>query len=199
VISRVRGTLLRRELAQVEVMTPGGVAYELAIPLSVFERLPKEGSEIELRAVHVVREDAVTLYGFLDESERAVFRRLLDAAGVGPRLALSMLSALSPERLVRAIADKDIAVLRQVPGVGTKKAERIVLELADKLDDLMLAADRGQPRDAGTEDAVGALVALGYTTAEASLAVRHALDRSGGGLEGVELIRAALAGAAAGK
>jgi holliday junction DNA helicase RuvA len=198
VISRVRGRLTRRELARAEVVTAGGVGYEMEIPLSVFERLPREGSEVELLTVQVVREDAITLYGFLEERERLVFVRLLGAAGVGPRLALAMLSALSPERLVRAIADRDLAVLRQVPGVGTKKAERLVLELTDRLDDLMIAAGDGA-RESGSEAAAAALVALGYSPAEAASAVRKALDTSGGELAGVELIRAALAGAAAGK
>jgi holliday junction DNA helicase RuvA len=198
VISRVRGRLARRELARAEVMTAGGVAYEMEIPLSVYERLPREGAEVELLTVQVVREDAITLYGFLEERERLVFARLLGAAGVGPRLALAMLSALSPERLVRAIADRDLAVLRQVPGVGTKKAERLVLELTDRLDDLMIAAADGR-RESGSEAAAAALVALGYSPAEAASAVRRALDTSGGELAGVELIRAALAGAAAAK
>src|SRR5690606_28173204 len=94
VISRIRGVLLRRELGVAEVMTPGGVAYEIQIPLTVFERLPQEGAEVELRTHQVVREDAVELYGFMDEAERAVFGRLLSASGVGPRLAVNILSTL---------------------------------------------------------------------------------------------------------
>ena len=120
-ISRIRGTLLRRDLDSVEVMTGAGVGYTIAIPLTVFEKLPSEGSDIELRTYQVVREDAIELFGFLQEGERRLFGRLLTASGVGPRLALSMLSTLPPQRLVRAIVDKDIAALRQVPGLGTKR------------------------------------------------------------------------------
>src|SRR5690606_35373774 len=132
-ISRIRGVLVERSIGAIEVMTPGGVGYQIEIPLGVYERLPREGEEVELRTYYLVREDGVTLYGFLDARERDLFGRLLTASGVGPRLALNMLSTLSPERLVRAIMEKDIASLRQVPGLGAKKAERLALELADKL------------------------------------------------------------------
>lgn len=193
-ISRIRGTLLRRDLTACEIMTGGGVAYEVEIPLSVFERLPKEGVEIELRTYQLFREDAQVLYGFLEERERNVFARLLTASGVGPKLALAMLSRLSPDRLVRAITDRDIATLRQIPGLGTKKAERLVLELADKLQDLAFAgaAAPGRPEGRAAEDAVAALVALGYTPGDATQAVREALDEKGS-LGGIELIKAALA------
>jgi Holliday junction DNA helicase RuvA len=192
-ISRIRGTLVRRDLGTAEVMTAGGVCYELEIPLTVFERLPKEGAEIELRTYLVVREDAHVLFGFLEEHERSVFARLLTASGVGPRLALNMLSTLSPDRIVRAIGDKDIVTLRQIPGLGTKKAERLVLELGDKIDELMIVAVGPRPQGRAAEDAVSALVALGYSPAEATQAVRKALDR-GEPLVGVDLIKAALAG-----
>lgn len=192
-ISRVQGTLLRREIGAVEVMTPGGVAYELAIPLTVYEQLPREGSTIELRSVQVVREDEHTLYGFLDERERLLFARLLTASGVGPRLALNMLSTLPPDRLVRAVLEKDIAALRQIPGLGTKKAERLVLELADRLNDLALGGPAEQPDTRVAEEAVAALVALGYTPADATAAVRKVLDDRGDA-SGVSLIKAALAG-----
>jgi Holliday junction DNA helicase RuvA len=191
-ISRIRGTLLRRELESAEVMTPGGVAYEVAIPLSVYERLPREGAEVELVTHYVVREDGAALYGFLDPRERTMFARLLTASGIGPRLALSMLSTLSPERLVRAIAERDIASLRQVPGLGAKKAERLVLELADKLDDIAVAAAGPRPEGRAAEEAIGALVALGYSPAQATAAVRRALDEAGD-IQGSELIKAALA------
>jgi len=190
-ISRIRGTLLRRDLDAAEVMTAGGVAYQIAVPLTVFEQLPQEGSDIELITYQVVREDSIELFGFLQDGERRLFGRLLSASGVGPRLALSMLSTLPPQRLVRAIVDKDIAALRQVPGLGVKKAEKLAVELADRLDDLAVAV--AGPRAAGrtAEDAVGALVALGYSTSEAAEAVRAALDANGR-IQGVELIRAAL-------
>jgi len=191
-ISRVRGTLVRSRPEAVEVMTPGGVGYEISIPLSVYERLPREGQEVELRTVQVVREDAVELFGFLDDHERAVFARLLTASGVGPRLALAILSTLSPDRLVRAIGERDTSALRQVPGVGAKKAERLVLELQGKLDDLALAAAGPRPEGRAAEEATSALVALGYTPAQAAVAVRRALEENSR-LEGTDLIKAALA------
>lgn len=189
-ISRIRGRVVRRDIGTVEIMTAGGVGYELEIPLGVFEKLPAEGAEIELRAVQVVREDAITLYGFSDYAERSMFLKLLSASGVGPKLALNILSALPPERIVRAIIEKDIATLRRIPGLGAKKAERLALELADRLDDV--APEATQVRGGGGEQAVGALVALGYSQAEAAAAVRRALDQQQGH-EGVDLIRAALA------
>lgn len=192
-ISRVRGALMTRELGLVEVMTAAGIGYEIEIPLTVYERLPREGSEVELRTQQVFREDGVTLYGFLEESERAIFARLLTASGVGPRLALNMLSTMPPERLIRAILDKDIPALRQIPGLGAKKAERLAVELADRLDDLAVASTAAPPqKKRGAEEAVGALVSLGYSPADAAAAVRHALDADDS-LSGPEqLIRAAL-------
>jgi len=193
VISRVKGILVRRDLGSVEVMTPGGVAYELHIPLMVYERLPREGGEVELRTYYVVREDSAELFGFIDNAERTLFGRLLSASGVGPRLALNMLSALTPDRLVAAITTKDVATLKRIPGLGTKKAERLILELADRLDDVAVAAARGpRPTGASAEEAVGALVALGYNPGEATSAVRKALDEEGK-LIGIDLIKAALA------
>lgn len=191
-ISRVRGTLLRSAPETAEVMTPGGVAYEITVPLSVYERLPREGGEVELRTVQVVREDAIELFGFLEEHERAVFARLLTVPGVGPRLALAMLSTLSPDRLVRAIGERDTAALRQVPGVGAKKAERLVLDLQGKFDDLVVAAAGPRPEGRAAAEAVGALIALGYSPAQANTAVRRVLEDSPG-LGGTELIKAALA------
>lgn len=192
-ISRIRGTLLTREQTTIEVMTPGGVGYQIQIPLSVYERLPREGAEVELRTVQIVRPDSVELFGFLDDRERELFGRLITAPGVGPRLALNVLSTLSPDRLVQAIADRDIASLRRVPGLGTKKAERLAVELAGKLDDLVSVAVGGAgPAGAEAEAAVGALVALGYTTAQAASAVRRVLDEDPT-LAGGELIKAALA------
>jgi holliday junction DNA helicase RuvA len=192
VISRIRGTLVRREIGLAEVMTAGGVAYEVQIPLTVFERLPREGTELELLTHHVVREDAVELFGFLDPVERLVFGRLLSASGVGPRLALNILSSMPPHRVVRAIVDKDIAALRQIPGLGAKKAERLALELADRLDDVAVVATAGSTATPGLDEAVRALVALGYPSADAAAAVRKVIDEQGA-IAPVDLIRAALA------
>ena len=194
-ISQVFGRLATKELDHVEIMTSGGVGYELAIPLSAYEALPKVGETATLHTHLVVREDGWQLYGFATPFERRVFRRVLDAKGVGPALALGMLSALSAERLVRAIREKDIATLQSVPRVGRKKAEQMVLDLADKLDELGGAPSPGglRPEGAGTDDAIRALVSLGYTLGEAEKAVRAALDSNGRGQSATELIRNALA------
>ncbi|HUG41730.1 MAG TPA: Holliday junction branch migration protein RuvA [Longimicrobiales bacterium] len=191
-ISRIRGTLLRREMESVEVMTAGGVGYEIEIPLSVFEKLPRVAADVELLTHHVVREDDQLLFGFLHPAERDLFGRLLGASGVGPRLALAMMSALTPATLVRAITQKDVATLVQVPGVGRKTAERIALELEDKLDDLSI---RPVPsvKGAAAQEAVGALVTLGHTAADAGAAVRKAIEEQGPEEDVQALIRKALA------
>jgi holliday junction DNA helicase RuvA len=194
VISRVRGALLRRDPGSVEVMTAGGVGYEISIPLSVFEKLPRAGAEVELLTHHVVREDDVMLFGFLQAAERELFGRLLGASGVGPRLALALMSTLTPPALVRAITDKDVATLVRVPGVGRKTAERIALELGDKLDGLALTAGPSV-KGAAAQEAVGALVALGYSAVEANAAVRRSIEEHGPEEDAKALIRKALAAA----
>jgi len=194
VIAHVRGKLVAKELDRVEIMTAGGVGYELAIPLGVYEMLPKLGDEAALHTHLVVRDDGWLLFGFGSAFEKRVFQRLLTANGVGPALALGMLSTLSAERLVRAIRERDIATLQGVPRVGRKKAERLILDLADKLDDVQVDVGGGAPRPegAGAEDAIRALASLGYTTADAEKAVRAALDQGGRGMSAPELIRLAL-------
>jgi Holliday junction DNA helicase RuvA len=193
-IAHIRGTVVNKDLDRVEVMTAGGVGYEIAIPLSVYETLPAVGDDVALHVHLVVRDDGGLLFGFSGAFEKRVFQKLLTATGIGPGLALGMLSTLSAERLVRAITEKDIATLQGVPRVGRKKAERLVLELADKLDGVQPETGAGMPRPGGAavEDAVRALVSLGYSTADAEKAVRAALDAGGQGLSAPELIRASL-------
>lgn len=195
-ISRLRGQLLTRQAdGRVEIETPGGVVYEVAVPLTVLQRIPAPGSAVEVRTVQVVREDALDLYGFLEEGERELFRRLMTVSGIGPRLALQLLSAYSGARLARALAEKDVNALKQVSGVGKKTAERLVLELADKVADLAVAGGAAVAPGAGpiAQEAVAALVALGYGFADADDAVRRALEESGA-QSAEELIRRALKG-----
>lgn len=193
-IAQVSGTLITKELDRVEVMTNGGVAYELSIPLGVYESLPRLGERVILHTYLVVKEDAWQLFGFGNVLERRLFQRVLGAKGVGPALALGLLSTLTADRLIRALREKDIATLQSVPRVGRKKAEQLVLDLADKLDDLQMSSGAtGRPAGAGVDDAIRALVSLGYTPADAERAVRAAVDDSGRGLSAPELIRAALA------
>jgi holliday junction DNA helicase RuvA len=139
----------------------------------------------------VVREDDVMLFGFLQEGERELFGRLLGASGVGPRLALALMSTLTPSALVRAITDRDVATLVRVPGVGRKTAERIALELGDKLEGIALRA--GSVKGAAAQEAVGALVALGYSSVDAAAAVRRSIEEHGSDADAKVLIRKALA------
>lgn len=194
-IIHLDGTLVTKDIDRVEVMTDGGVGYEVQIPLGVFETLPRVGEPISLHTWLVVKEDSWQLFGFSSHYERRLFQKLLTANGVGPSLALGLLSALSAERLVRAIVEKDIPTLQGVPRVGRKKAERLILDLADKLDGIGGDGEDGvAPRGGGaSEDALRALISLGYTSNEAEKAVRVALDSGGAGLPAAELIRSALA------
>jgi len=196
VIAQLNGSLLSKDLDRVEIMTPGGVGYELAIPLGVYEKLPRVGEPVALHTHLVVKEDGWQLFGFATPFERRVFQRVLNAKGVGPALALGLLSTLTAERLVTALRNRDIPTLQSVPRVGRKKAEQLILDLADKLDDLQVSSAAGpggpRPESAGAEDAVRALVSLGYSTQDAERAVRAAIDDSGAGMGAAELIRAAL-------
>jgi len=194
-IVHLDGTLIAKDIDRVEVMTPGGVGYELQIPLGVFETLPKQGEQVSLHTWLVVKDDGWQLFGFSSLYERRLFQKLLTANGVGPALALGLLSALSAPRLVRAIREKDIPTLQGVPRVGRKKAERLILDLGDKLDSIGGDGEAGGPRPTGgaAEDALRALVSLGYSSGDAENGVRAALDAGGSGLSAAELIRAALA------
>jgi len=190
VIAAVHGTLRSKTGDRVLVATDGGVTYEIAVPLGVLEKLPPPGSPVVLRTVLVVREDGWLLFGFDEEHERDLFQRLLGATGVGPRLALALLSSLGGARVVRAVKEGDIAALSTVPGIGRKTAERIVVELKDRLRDIAVpgaAPGVGAP----AEHAIQALVNLGYPAADAERAVRAVVSERGTG-EAVDLIRGAL-------
>src|SRR5207253_10447135 len=159
------------------------------------ETLPRSGEPCTLHTYLVVKEDSWQLFGFANAFERRVFQRVLDAKGVGPALAIGLLSALSAERLVRAIREKDVATLQGAPRVGRKKAEQLILDLAEKMDDLLPGLGAGAPvfseGGASGGDAVRALVSLGYSQGDAEKAVRAALD-GGAELTAPELIRVAL-------
>jgi holliday junction DNA helicase RuvA len=192
-ITMLMGTVIEREISTVEVLTSGGVGYTLAIPLSTFESLPKVGEQVRLHTHLVVKEDGWQLFGFATTYERNVFVRLLNAKGFGPQLSLNMLSALSAERLVRAIRERDLATLQQVKGLGRKKADQLLLDLADKLDDLQRGASTVTATGGvGVEDAVRALQSLGYAAAEAEQGIRAALDAGEGKENTAALVRAAL-------
>lgn len=197
-ISQVAGTLVGKEIDRAEIMTAGGTAYDLAIPLAVFEVLPAVGGRVTLHTHLVVKEDGWQLFGFGTPFERQVFRAVLGAKGVGPALALNLVSTLSAERLVRAIRERDLATLQSVPRVGRKKAEQLVLDVGDKLDslydaDAVGAAPAARSISPGADDAVLGLVRLGYGRVEAERAVRTALENGGTTSSVPDLVRVALA------
>jgi Holliday junction DNA helicase RuvA len=190
-IALLTGTLAVKEADRVVVRTASGVGYEVFVPTRCLEDLPAPGRPVELHTHLVVREDGQSLYGFTSAEERRVFQRLLTASGIGPKLALAMLSALSGERIVRSLRDRDLAALVAVPGVGKRTAERLVVELADKTADLVAAAG-GTAQPTTSDAATKALVRLGYNAAEADEAVRRALAADGR-KDTPELVRSALA------
>ena len=169
-IGRIQGILTEKNPPQVVVVTHG-VGYEIDVPMSTFYHLPRTGESVELLTHLVVREDAHLLFGFLTAGERTAFRQLLKVSGVGPKVALAVLSGLSVEDLAVAIAAQDAGRLTKVPGVGKKTAERLVLELRDKLP-AAPGAVRAEPQPA-RGDVVNALLALGYNDREAQAAVKQ--------------------------
>ncbi|MDH5234934.1 MAG: Holliday junction branch migration protein RuvA [Gemmatimonadota bacterium] len=196
-ISRIQGTLLSHTLDRIEVLTASGLAYEVLVPLSVLETLPRPGDEIALHTAMVVREDAWLLFGFASAAERKLFHRLTATTGVGPALAMNLISTLTGDRLVRAIREGDLVALTRVPRVGKKLAERLVLELRDKLDGGGDApAGKAAPGSGPGADAIRALVALGYASADAERAVRATLEDAPKGESTADLIRRSLAAVA---
>jgi Holliday junction DNA helicase RuvA len=191
-IGRLRGVLVKKEPPAL-LVDVDGVGYELEAPMTTFYDLPATGENVTLYTHLVVREDAHLLFGFARESQRRLFRGLLKVNGVGPRVALAVLSGLTDQEFVRAIQQEDIDRLTRVPGIGRKTAERLIVEMRDKLagevpTEVPLAASSGTPDDPVGE-AVNALIALGYRPNEASRMVRAV---SAQGLATEEIIRQAL-------
>lgn len=185
-IGRLRGTLVAKQPPQV-LVEAGGVGYEVDVPMSTLYALPALGAEVTLLTHLVVREDAHLLYGFATDRERATFRELLRISGVGPKVALAVLSGLSTDDLARAVAMQDTALLTRVPGIGKKTAERLLLELKGRLADALPGAAGAVAAGAGA-DVMAALVALGYNEREAAAAVKTLPE----GVSVEEGIRAAL-------
>jgi Holliday junction DNA helicase RuvA len=177
-IAMLTGQLVSKGTDQVIIEVAGGIGYRVLIPLSTFYSLPDEGT-VKLHIHTHVREDALLLYGFLTTDERALFILLLSVAGVGPKLALNILSHASPRDLRQAITSGDVKRLATLPGIGKKSAERLVLELKEKINKLDLSGDlldRGQnltisPAPDQSEDALSALLNLGYKEAQARKAL----------------------------
>ncbi len=170
-IGRIQGVLVEKNFPLV-IVSCNGVGYEIDVPMSTFYPLPRIGEEVTLLTHLVVREDAHLLYGFISAAERAAFRQLLRISGVGPKVALSVLSGLSVDDLAEAVASSDAARLQKVPGIGKKTAERLVLELRDKLPKT-IGVVRAADSAAVGGDVVNALLALGYNEREAAAAVKQ--------------------------
>lgn len=197
-IGRLRGTLAEKQPPHL-LLDVGGVGYEVEVPMTTLYRLPAQGEVVTLHTHLVVREDAHLLYGFGEKRERELFRELIRLNGVGPKLALALMSSLEVDELVRCVQAQDTAALVKVPGVGKKTAERLLVELKDRFkawENLPAIAPLVLPNQASIvasaeADAVSALVALGFKPQEASRAVAAV---EGEDLSSEELIRRALKG-----
>lgn len=179
-IAHLRGRLLSKSPNAV-IVDCGGVGYDVAISVTTFTSLPDEGAEVSLHINTQVREDAIALFGFTDRDEKRLFERLITVSGIGPKLGITVLSGLSADRLVAAIRGGDSALLVKIPGIGKKTAERVVLELKDKLDDLQAAspaqASGGFQGGPVVDDVLSALVNLGYKRDSAQRAVETAIAK----------------------
>lgn len=197
-IAYVSGTLAAKKptLAIIDVQ---GLGYRLHIPTSTFEALPSTGEDARLYAYQYVREDALALYGFATEAERDTFETMLAVSGIGPKLALAALSAMSPVELRDHVVGGNTSILTNIPGVGRKTAERLVVELRDRLADLDLADADAAPISGGSEvraaarsDALAALIELGFSKAAAERGIRKALRDHPETQSAEKLIRLAL-------
>ncbi len=194
-IGRLRGTLLEKQPPFL-ILDVHGVGYELEAPMSTFYDLPAVGQEVLLHTHLAVKEDAHNLFGFGSKLERSLFRSLIRISGIGPKLALALLSGMRPEELIDCIENQDSAQLTRLPGVGRKTAERLVIEMKDRVADFHTTPGSG-PRapaagggtDDAVSDAISALVALGYKPAEAGRLVRQFPTD---GLPSEQIIRQAL-------
>jgi Holliday junction DNA helicase RuvA len=198
-IGRIRGELVAKHPPDI-LVDVGGVGYEIQVPMTTLFRLPEIGAEVSLVTHFVVREDAQLLFGFFDEQDRSLFRQLIKVSGVGPKLALTILSGMDSTSFARCVQRDDISALVALPGVGKKTAERLLVEMRDKLKDWLVQVDSGDAAQPGgisvapvtdiVADAEGALIALGYKPQEASRVVAAVNDDSIADSE--ELIRLAL-------
>jgi Holliday junction DNA helicase RuvA len=196
-IAHLRGLLITKTPNQA-ILECAGVGYDVAISVATFSAMPDEGKEARLHIYTRVAEDQLALYGFFDLQEKRLFERLLTITGIGPKLAITVLSGIDAQRLIAAIRGGDYASLVRIPGIGKKTAERVVLELKDKLDDLAIALVTGPTpvihHGHAGDDALSALVNLGYARPVAQKAIETAIARDPAVKESFEaLFRAAMA------
>jgi holliday junction DNA helicase RuvA len=193
VIAHLRGRLISKHPNQA-IIEASGVGYDVTISIPTFSDLPAAGTEVALHIHTHVREDAIALFGFLHSAEKRLFEKLITVSGIGPKLAITILSGMSAETMVGAIRSNDVAQLTRIPGIGKKIAERMVLELRDKLESFTISAVAPPAASAVEEDVISALVNLGYQRGAAEKAVAGAKNGSEGAAFDV-LFRKALASA----
>jgi holliday junction DNA helicase RuvA len=193
-IAFLRGRLISKTPSQA-IVECGGVGYDATISVATFTTLPAEGAEARLHIYTHVREDALALFGFAEPLEKRMFEKLLTISGIGPKLAITVLSGIDTSRLVTAIRGGDHATLQRIPGIGKKTAERVVLELKDKLDDMAVApATSSTNYGPAGDDALSAMVNLGYARTVAQKAIETALAKNPNAANDFEvLFRAAMA------
>lgn len=175
-IAHLRGKLIHKQPGQA-IVEAAGVGYDVTISVPAFTALPAVGAETALHIHTQVSEDQIALYGFLESEEKRLFERLITVSAVGPKLAIKILSGLNPERVVQAIRGQDHAQLVRIPGVGKKLAERLVVELKDKLEDFAVAPVHAGPHGAAVGDVLSALINLGYQRPAAEKAVEQAIAK----------------------
>jgi len=194
-IAHLRGRLLSKTPNEA-IIECAGVGYEVTISVATFTSLPAEGAEAALHIHTHVREDQISLFGFSETQEKRLFEKLLTISGIGPKLAITVLSGIAADRLVTAIRSSDHASLTRIPGIGKKTAERVVLELKDKLDDMAvpISASGGPHHGPVGDDALSALVNLGYPRPIAQKAIETAIAKDAAAAHDFEtLFRAAMA------
>jgi Holliday junction DNA helicase RuvA len=191
VIGSLTGTLVEKEPPRL-LLDVGGVGYDVEVPMSTFFSLPATGERVRLLTHQVVREDALLLFAFATAEERALFRNLLKVSGIGPRIALAVLSGISIDAFAQVVQAQDVATLTRIPGVGRKTAERVLIEMRDRVDELTPSGD-SLPGSGPEAEATRALLALGYKPAEATRLIKAVMT---GTQSTEELIRRALQGAA---
>lgn len=196
-IGQIRGILVAKIPPDIHLEV-GGITYEIQVPLSTLYQLPEIGQKLVLHTHFVVREDAQLLYGFYDAKDKAMFRALIRVNGVGPKLGLAILSGMEVDEFVRTVRNNDVATLMNMPGIGKKTAERLIVEMRDRLAEWEVTATVGAGSEVGsgasavTKDAETALVSLGYKPMQAAHAIAQVIKDKPGVANSEELIRLAL-------
>jgi len=196
-IGQIRGILVAKIPPDIQLEV-GGITYEIQVPLNTLYQLPEIGQELVLHTHFVVREDAQLLYGFYDAKDKAMFRALIKVNGVGPKLGLAILSGMEVDEFVRTVRNNDVATLVNMPGIGKKTAERLIVEMRDRLAEWEVSATVGAGSEARsgasavTKDAETALISLGYKPMQAARAIAQVTKDKPGVANSEELIRLAL-------